>query len=106
MAVYGATRCQSRWRGTTTTSSSRTSTAKSSALTQVVSAPAVAVWSVVRLFDEPQVYKHFIKSCGVLVLVGDDDMGTLREVCVVSGLHASLHQHRAPRDPRRRERWA
>ncbi|WOL19584.1 hypothetical protein Cni_G28386 [Canna indica] len=37
----------------------------------------MAVWSVMRLFDEPQVYKYFIKSCSVLVLIGD--MGTLRE---------------------------
>ncbi|WOK92668.1 abscisic acid receptor PYL4-like [Canna indica] len=75
-------------------------------LTQAVLAPAMAVSSVVQLFDEPHVYKHFIKSCSVLVLIDDGDMGTLREVHVISGMPTGRHQHRAPRDPRRRERWA
>lgn len=57
-----------------------------SAVVQTIAAPVPTVWSVVRCFDKPQVYKHFVKSCHVLV--GDGDVGTLREVRVVSGLPA------------------
>ncbi|KAF8009739.1 hypothetical protein BT93_J0663 [Corymbia citriodora subsp. variegata] len=53
---------------------------------QTVDAPVSAVWSVVRRFDNPQAYKHFLKSCQVID--GDGDVGTLREVHVVSGLPA------------------
>ncbi|URD82987.1 Polyketide cyclase / dehydrase and lipid transport [Musa troglodytarum] len=34
------------------------------------------VWSVVRRFDQPQTYKHFVKSCHVID--GGGDVGTLR----------------------------
>ena len=51
-----------------------------SAAVQVIAAPVAAVWSVVRRFDKPQVYKHFLKSCRVLF--GDGHVGTLREVCL------------------------
>ncbi|WOL06870.1 abscisic acid receptor PYL4-like [Canna indica] len=57
-----------------------------SAVVQRVAAPVSSVWSVVRRFDEPQAYKHFVKSCRVVV--GDGSVGTLREVRVVSGLPA------------------
>ncbi|XAR71895.1 hypothetical protein NMG60_11018346 [Bertholletia excelsa] len=57
-----------------------------SALVQEVAAPISAVWSVVRRFDNPQAYKHFVKTCHVIK--GDGDVGTLREVHVVSGLPA------------------
>ncbi|XP_008804142.2 abscisic acid receptor PYL4-like [Phoenix dactylifera] len=57
-----------------------------SAVVQAIAAPVPTVWSVVRRFDKPQVYKHFVKSCHVLV--GDGDVGTLREVQVISGLPA------------------
>ncbi|WOL04611.1 abscisic acid receptor PYL4 [Canna indica] len=63
-----------------------------SAMTQAVAAPVAAVWSVLRRFDQPQAYKHFVKSCSVLV--GDGDVGTLREVRVVSGLPASSSTER------------
>ncbi|KAF0913288.1 hypothetical protein E2562_021940 [Oryza meyeriana var. granulata] len=70
----------------------------SSLLAQRIHAPPAAVWAVVRRFDCPQVYKHFIRSC---VLRPDpnapastsdyDDLrpGRLREVSVISGLPAS-----------------
>lgn len=58
-----------------------------SAVTQEVAAPVSTVWSVVRRFDNPQAYKHFVKSCHVIV--GDGDVGTLREVQVISGLPAN-----------------
>ncbi|GFS33580.1 PYR1-like 4 [Actinidia rufa] len=57
-----------------------------SAALQVIAAPVAAVWSVVRRFDKPQAYKHFLKSCRVVF--GDGHVGTLREVHVVSGLPA------------------
>ncbi|XP_078437966.1 polyketide cyclase/dehydrase and lipid transport superfamily protein [Wolffia australiana] len=68
----------------------------SSLLVQRVNAPAEAVWSVIRRFDRPQVYKHFIRSCSIK----DDDgsgvvrIGCLREVSVISGLPASTSTER------------
>ncbi|KAK9061086.1 hypothetical protein SSX86_018266 [Deinandra increscens subsp. villosa] len=64
----------------------------SSAVVQTISAPIAAVWSVVRRFDNPQAYKHFLKSCHVIR--GDGDVGTLREVHVVSGLPAGSSTER------------
>ncbi|PKU87134.1 abscisic acid receptor PYL4-like [Dendrobium catenatum] len=57
-----------------------------STVVQPIAAPVHSVWSVVRRFDNPQAYKHFVKSCHVVV--GNGDVGTLREVRVVSGLPA------------------
>lgn len=58
-----------------------------SAVIQAISAPISTVWSVVRRFDNPQSYKHFVKSCHVIL--GDGNVGTLREVHVISGLPAA-----------------
>ncbi|XP_019151172.1 PREDICTED: abscisic acid receptor PYL4-like [Ipomoea nil] len=58
-----------------------------SAVVQEVSAPLDAVWALVRRFDNPQAYKHFLKSCHVVVGDGSS-VGTLREVRVVSGVPA------------------
>ncbi|KAF9591929.1 hypothetical protein IFM89_010287 [Coptis chinensis] len=63
-----------------------------SAVIQTISAPVSTVWSVVRRFDNPQAYKHFVKSCHVLD--GDGEVGTLREVHVVSGLPAASSKER------------
>lgn len=63
-----------------------------SAVVQAISAPIDTVWSLVRRFDNPQAYKHFLKSCHVIV--GDGDVGTLREVRVVSGLPAGCSTER------------
>ncbi|CAL9171972.1 unnamed protein product [Musa hybrid cultivar] len=63
-----------------------------SAVVQAVAAPVGAVWSVVRRFDEPQAYKHFVKSCRVVG--GNGGVGTLREVRVVSGLPAATSTER------------
>ncbi|TVT97797.1 hypothetical protein EJB05_10407, partial [Eragrostis curvula] len=63
-----------------------------SAVVQQVSAPAEAVWSVVRRFEEPQAYKRFVRSCAVVA--GDGGVGTLREVRVVSGLPAESSTER------------
>ena len=35
-------------------------------LVQEIRAPIDTVWSVVRRFDTPQTYKHFLKSCDVI----------------------------------------
>ncbi|KAG6531280.1 abscisic acid receptor PYL4-like [Zingiber officinale] len=64
----------------------------SSTLVQRVAAPVACVWSVVRRFDRPQVYKHFVKSCRVID--GDGAVGTLREVRLVSGLPAATSRER------------
>ncbi|XP_042511976.1 abscisic acid receptor PYL4 [Macadamia integrifolia] len=64
----------------------------SSAVVQHIAAPVSTVWSVVRRFDNPQAYKHFLKSCHVIV--GNGDVGTLREVHVVSGLPAATSTER------------
>ncbi|CAN4109733.1 unnamed protein product [Withania somnifera] len=63
-----------------------------SAVIQRISAPVSTVWSVVRRFDNPQAYKHFVKSCHVVL--GDGDVGTLREVRVISGLPAASSTER------------
>lgn len=64
-----------------------------SAAVQAIGDAAVeTVWSVVRRFDRPQEYKKFLKSCHVIV--GDGDVGTLREVRVVSGLPAESSTER------------
>ncbi|KAL4296776.1 hypothetical protein GQ457_12G008330 [Hibiscus cannabinus] len=63
-----------------------------SAVVQQISAPVSTVWSVVRRFDNPQAYKHFVKSCHVIV--GDGEVGTLREVNVISGLPAARSTER------------
>lgn len=63
-----------------------------SAVVQEIAAPVSTVWSVVRRFDNPQAYKHFVKSCHVIG--GDGDVGTLREVRVISGLPAARSTER------------
>uniref|UniRef100_A0A0D9WHM2 Uncharacterized protein n=1 Tax=Leersia perrieri TaxID=77586 RepID=A0A0D9WHM2_9ORYZ len=67
-----------------------------SAVVQAIAVPVDAVWSVVRRFDRPQAYKHFIRSCRLLD-GGDGDavaVGSVREVRVVSGLPATSSRER------------
>ncbi|KZV25986.1 hypothetical protein F511_16899 [Dorcoceras hygrometricum] len=59
---------------------------------QAIDAPIDSVWSLVRRFDEPHVYKHFLKSC--TVIFGGGEVGTLREVHVISGLPAASSTER------------
>ncbi|XP_052169059.1 abscisic acid receptor PYL10 [Oryza glaberrima] len=72
----------------------------SSLLAQRIHAPPAAVWAVVRRFDCPQVYKHFIRSCVLRPDPHHDDNGNdlrpgrLREVSVISGLPASTSTER------------
>lgn len=64
-----------------------------SAVVQAIEAPLETVWSVVRRFDNPQAYKNFVKSCRVVVGDGKE-VGTVREVHVVSGLPAASSTER------------
>ncbi|KAL1310335.1 hypothetical protein HN51_052971 [Arachis hypogaea] len=64
----------------------------SSIITQRIDAPAQRVWPLVRSFENPQKYKHFIKSCNMMR--GDGGVGSVREVTVVSGLPASTSTER------------
>ncbi|KAL5791433.1 hypothetical protein ACOSP7_000027 [Xanthoceras sorbifolium] len=65
----------------------------SSLLAQRIHAPDDIVWSIVRRFDKPQTYKHFIKSCSV-----SDNfqmiVGSTRDVNVISGLPAATSTER------------
>ncbi|KAL8146628.1 abscisic acid receptor PYL4-like [Apium graveolens] len=63
-----------------------------SAVIQQISAPVSSIWSVLRRFDNPQAYKHFVKSCHLLV--GDGKVGSLRQVHVISGLPAASSTER------------
>ncbi|CAN6467437.1 unnamed protein product [Victoria cruziana] len=63
-----------------------------STVVQTIKAPVGVVWSVVRRFDEPQAYKHFIRSCSLMS--GDGNVGSLREVRVISGLPAGCSTER------------
>ncbi|XP_021768186.1 abscisic acid receptor PYR1-like [Chenopodium quinoa] len=65
----------------------------SSLLAQKIHAPRAVVWSIVRRFDKPQTYKHFIKSCSVR----DNftlSVGSTRDVNVISGLPAATSTER------------
>jgi len=63
-----------------------------SIIAQRIEAPAHTVWPLVRSFENPQKYKHFIKSCNMRS--GDGGVGSIREVTVVSGLPASTSTER------------
>ncbi|OVA01239.1 Polyketide cyclase/dehydrase [Macleaya cordata] len=68
----------------------------SSILSQRIKAPLGTVWQVVRRFDKPQSYKHFIKSCWLKEGWSHENMtvGCLREVNVISGLPAATSTER------------
>ncbi|KDP34324.1 hypothetical protein JCGZ_12672 [Jatropha curcas] len=65
----------------------------SSLLAQRIMARNDVIWSIVRRFDKPQTYKHFIKSCtvepGFTMTVG-----STRDVNVISGLPAATSTER------------
>ncbi|KAM1024270.1 hypothetical protein ACFX2I_037460 [Malus domestica] len=65
----------------------------SSLLAQRVHAPPNTVWSVVRRFDQPQAYKHFIRSCNVMEGF-EMTVGCTRDVNVISGLPAATSTER------------
>ncbi|XP_010534620.1 PREDICTED: abscisic acid receptor PYL6-like [Tarenaya hassleriana] len=64
-----------------------------SAVATEIHAPPSAVWAILRRFDSPQSYKHFVRSCDVVH--GDGvHVGSVREVRVVSGLPAGFSVER------------
>ncbi|CAK7356146.1 unnamed protein product [Dovyalis caffra] len=65
----------------------------SSLLAQRISAPNNIVWSIVRRFDKPQTYKHFIRSCSVSPGF-TMTVGSTRDVNVISGLPAATSTER------------
>ncbi|GKU95749.1 hypothetical protein SLEP1_g9071 [Rubroshorea leprosula] len=65
----------------------------SSLLVQRIHAPGDVVWSIVRRFDKPQTYKHFIKSCSVEEGF-QMTVGATRDVNVISGLPADTSTER------------
>eukprot|EP00250_Pteridium_aquilinum_P002898 c13138_g1_i1 orf=259-921(-) len=62
-----------------------------SMVVQRIRAPVDLVWPMVRRFDNPQAYKHFIKRCSMR---GDGRVGSTREVELVSGLPAASSTER------------
>ncbi|CAN8257100.1 unnamed protein product [Cochlearia groenlandica] len=58
-----------------------------SSVVQTIHAPPESVWALVRRFDNPKVYKNFIRQCRIVHGNGFN-AGDLREVMVVSGLPA------------------
>uniref|UniRef100_A0A7N0UX88 Uncharacterized protein n=1 Tax=Kalanchoe fedtschenkoi TaxID=63787 RepID=A0A7N0UX88_KALFE len=65
----------------------------SSILAQRIFAPPDVVWQIVRRFENPQVYKHFIKSCRVRDGF-EMRVGCTRDVSVISGLPAETSTER------------
>lgn len=63
-----------------------------SLLTKSIDAPASFTWPFVRDFGSPQKYKHFIKSCNMVA--GNGEVGSIRDIMVVSGLPASTSTER------------
>lgn len=62
-----------------------------SIVVQRIHAPVSVVWSSVRRFDNPQAYKHFIRSCSMR---GDGQVGSTRELQLVSGIPAESSTER------------
>ncbi|CAL5441483.1 unnamed protein product [Camellia sinensis] len=65
----------------------------SSLLARRIQAPNDVVWSILRRFDKPQTYKHFIKSCTVKEGF-NMAVGCTRDVNVISGLPADTSTER------------
>uniref|UniRef100_A0A0E0FCA0 Uncharacterized protein n=1 Tax=Oryza meridionalis TaxID=40149 RepID=A0A0E0FCA0_9ORYZ len=63
----------------------------SSFVAKHIRAPLQTVWSLVRRFDQPQLFKPFVKKC---VMQGNIDTGSVREVIVQSGLPATRSMER------------
>ncbi|KAK9699982.1 hypothetical protein RND81_08G208700 [Saponaria officinalis] len=64
-----------------------------SAVVRRIAAPVQSVWNLVRRFDEPQTYKHFLRSCKLIAGDGGQ-VGSLREVRCVSGVPAASSTER------------
>lgn len=58
-----------------------------SILLQQIKVSSGIVWSIVRRFDKPQVYKRFIQTCNIIE--GDGGVGSIREIHLVSSVPAT-----------------
>ncbi|KAF2944055.1 abscisic acid receptor PYL3-like isoform X2 [Oryza sativa Japonica Group] len=63
----------------------------SSAVAKHIKAPVHLVWSLVRRFDQPQLFKPFVSRCE---MKGNIEIGSVREVNVKSGLPATRSTER------------
>ncbi|XP_047328994.1 abscisic acid receptor PYL8-like [Impatiens glandulifera] len=63
-----------------------------SVLVKHIKAPIHLVWSLVRRFDQPEMYKPFISRCSVVK--GNLEIGSVREINVKSGLPATTSTER------------
>ncbi|KAL6546501.1 Abscisic acid receptor pyl12 [Orobanche minor] len=66
-----------------------------STMVQYINAPLPLVWSVLRRFDQPHVYKNFVRKC--TMLAGSGGVGSIREVTLVSGLPGKVSRERLDR---------
>ncbi|KAL2484628.1 Abscisic acid receptor PYL4 [Abeliophyllum distichum] len=57
-----------------------------SPIVQTIDVPIAIVWFIVCCFNDPQAYKHFLKSCH---MISDNNVGKLQEVHVVFDLLAA-----------------
>ncbi|KAL6574089.1 hypothetical protein OROHE_001631 [Orobanche hederae] len=64
-------------------------------MVQYINAPLPLVWSVLRRFDQPHVYKNFVRKC--TMLAGSGGVGSIREVTLVSGLPGKVSRERLDR---------
>lgn len=53
-------------------------------VTQIVNAPLSLVWSVIRQFDQPHVFKKLVHTC--TMVSGSGEIGSVRQVFFGSGL--------------------
>ncbi|KAG0614723.1 hypothetical protein M758_6G199000 [Ceratodon purpureus] len=58
-----------------------------SILWQQIKVSVRIVWSIVRRFDKPQMYKRFIQTCNIIE--GDGGVGSIREIHLVSSVPAT-----------------
>uniref|UniRef100_A0ACD6A9K0 Uncharacterized protein n=1 Tax=Avena sativa TaxID=4498 RepID=A0ACD6A9K0_AVESA len=56
-----------------------------------IKAPVQAVWSLVRRFDQPQIFKRYIVKC---VMHGNIEVGSIREVSLQTGFPATRSTER------------
>ncbi|RZC07048.1 Abscisic acid receptor PYL4 [Glycine soja] len=62
------------------------------AVVQKIDASVSTVWSVVRRYDNPRTYNHFIRSCHAI-------LGTFRDIHMISGLLTAVSTERLTAQP-------
>ncbi|XP_057538187.1 abscisic acid receptor PYL12-like [Amaranthus tricolor] len=56
----------------------------SGSILQTINAPLPLVWSIIKQFDQPHVFKKLVKTC--TLISGSGEVGSIRRVCFTSGL--------------------